>query len=117
MPHSFRGSPWLYQRLARSVKSGGSRNDQEKAESWNFFSAKCNVMRVRLHHSLNSPLWSCVSITLSAPSQTRITASCERLPPRQLAICKRFPARIRKGVFENLDGYVLGPKLGRSLGA
>ena len=31
------------------------------------------------HHSLKSPLCSCVWITLPASSQTRITASCERL--------------------------------------
>ena len=31
------------------------------------------------NHFLNSPLCSCVSITLPASSQTRITASCERL--------------------------------------
>src|SRR5262245_21535352 len=66
--HSFRGTPWRYQRLARSVKSHSSRNDQKKGESWNFFSAKCNMMRVRLHHSLKSPLCSCVSITLRASS-------------------------------------------------
>jgi hypothetical protein len=57
MPHSFRGTQWLYQRLACSVKSHRSRNDQEKAESWNFFSAKPDgiaaVSRARMTETNN----------------------------------------------------------------
>jgi hypothetical protein len=34
--------------------------------------------------------------------------------PLQFAICKRFLALVRKGVFENLDCYGLGPKRDRS---
>ena len=41
-------------------------------------SEKCRPMRRKIHGSLNSPLCSCVSITLPAVSQTQITASCDR---------------------------------------
>src|SRR5439155_1536571 len=38
-----------------------------------------SVIKIQYYNSYKSPACSCVSITLPAPSNTRMTASCERL--------------------------------------
>ncbi len=40
---------------------------REKRNHGDSFSGKCDVIRVKTHHSLNSPACSCVSMTLPAP--------------------------------------------------